>query len=679
MDFEQEMAAIAAQTDEAFEGDEEEILFRPPDDVFPDEEKKEKVLDYVIGEVERIISGEETQKMHDMWKKWRRQREARPEIEQKDYPWPGASNVTVPLALMNTNGIYAMLRNTFRVRKPFWTVEPNTQSDRPVARALQELINKLVESPHHIDMKSTNETLLYELASLGTQFVKVPWLVDRWQFKRTTPQGETVTVEQIRKDSPVVIPVRNEDFLCRPFYHDIQRAPLVGQRVWLFEHELLQRSAEGIYDGVDEVLEHGASQVDSLPDDRLEDLRRAGGEQNQGRDAKLYEIWELYMFEDVDDDGVPEDIILWVHPDSKTILRTEFNELGRRPWVNFNYLARPFNLFGVGVGWMSEGMQDETDALHNMRIDGTHIAMCQMYVTKRGSGIAPGETFRPLKNIQLDNPREDFQVVKFPDLGYGTVQAELLAKEYSDRATGASDSMMGFENRAISTRATATGTMFLAEQGSKVFHAIQESVESGFAEVAQIITLQLLRNKERVRENFFSLVDEEHHQGLEEFLLLEVEDVPTRFEFKVRTTDVDKTEEARRQGLLTLSQMYQTYAEKVFSLLPMIYSQEQPVPQQIQEVAVKFFVGSSKLMEKIFEFFGEQDSDDYVPYIRDLQMMTEMIEGMKDEQVREARDAQSDMQAMGGVGAAGEVVQGPGGGTGLEGTEGGSGAPVAEQ
>jgi hypothetical protein len=615
-----------------------------------DEEDRAYVMDYLTAEIKEIEEGGEQESLLKDLAKWRRQREARPEQEVKDYPWPNASNVVTPLSMMNTNGIYALLKSSFSVRKPFWTVEGSTRAFHEQAKAAEALLDALAESPYHLDLRKVNNTLLYELASIGTQVAKVPWLIDKRIFKRRAPGGAYETVTQTVKDSPAVIPVKREDFLIHSYWADIQRAPWVAHRVHLMEHELMQKQALGIYENVEDVLLH----EEDVDPQRAEGLSRAGVNPSATSATKTYDIYEVYMFYDVDDDGIPEDLIVWIHPESGVVLRTEFNDLGVRPFVRLPYLNRPFEFNAIGVGWMSEHLQDEIDALHNMRIDGTHIASLQMYVTRRGGGLAAGETFRPLKNIQVDAPREDFVPVTFPDISPSTVQAEMMAKEYADRATGASDAMMGFENPATSSRTTATGTMFLAQQGSKMFNAIQENVEDGFSEMGMLVLYQVIRNAERA-EGLRNLIPEDLQPALDSLLETPLEEIPNRFRFRVQTTEPEKTEDAKRQNVLTLTQLYSVYIDKLLQMAQMMESQE--VPPKMKEAVTNFYVGLTKLMGKTLDNFGEVEHEDYLPYVKDIEMMLEHLQTMKDSQVKAVQDVREN-----GAGVRPSAPGGPGGG-----------------
>jgi len=597
------------------------------------EEQEQEILEYLRFEFEDVETGTNRDKFLRKVRKWRRQRQAMPEKEEKNYPWEKASNVTVPLAMTNANGNFATIKNNFSRRRPFWSVLTDIQEKKKQAEALENLLEKLVDSARHMNLRKKNNVILYDTVSLGTAFVKIPWTIEEWNFKRRE-NGELKTVSKKVKNTPDVIPIRIEDLLTRAEWgDDLQRAPWVAHKIYLRKHELLQRQAKGIYENVDVILEGETAKLD---EGREESLKRIGINYSQ-EGLSEYTIYETYLFWDVDGDGIPEDIIIWLEPTTGTFLRVEYNDLGVRPIVRIPYFQIPGELYAMGTGWMVEGLQDEIDTLHNMRIDGTHISMLQMFVSRRGSGIGPDEEFRPLKHIQVDDPQEDFIPVKFPDIGYGTLQAELMAKEYADRATGSTDAMMGFESRAAGTRATSSGTMFLAQQGSKIFAAISESIEDAYSEIGQIVAFQLIRNKDLILEDLPNLVKEEYVEPLKEVLNMNVEDIPTTFQFRVQTTDIQKTEDARRQNILTLFQLYTSGGEKLIQLAMTLFNQQAQIPQEVRASMTKFYIGGTKLLDQIMEFFGEDDRRDFLPYIKDLELMMDAIENMKDQQVSQAR------------------------------------------
>lgn len=613
-------------------------------------EDKAALITYLQDETESVLGGEERGRAVRKWQKWRRISEGRPEQETKNYPWPSASNVTVPITMTSTHGIFALLKNIFGNRDKFWRVTDVGQ-DTTSAQVLTNILNTMAESKDHLNLRQVNNTIFYDVARMGTQFVKIPWETDAYTFKRRNAAGGVENITRVRRNSPAVIPIRLEDFLTRPYWHDIQTAPWIGHQIYMMEHTLLQRAQQFIYDpaAVEEVLLADSAELDESQE---AELKRRGVD-IASQDLKMKTIVEAYVFWDIDGDGVPEDMIVWFHPESGQVLRAEYNDLGIRPYVKIPFINLPYQLYGLGTGWISEPMQDEIDTLHNMRIDATHIASMQMYIRRRGSGTMHKEEFRPLKEILVDDPSSDFIPIKFPPVGMESLRAEMMAKEYNDRANQIPDQRMGFENRAIGTRATASGTMFLAQQNDKVSSALIENIEEAYGDIGQIVAFQLVRNKDAARKSIAPMLDEADRETFERILELNVEDIPSTFSFRVSTTDQDETKAVRLQHAVTLSQLYATYGEKMFQLAQLM---EMPnVPPKMKELAGEFFVGSTKLMQSIFEDFGKQDADSYLPYYRDIEMMYQMIDNMKEAQVGQLRRQQATGPNVGGE----ATVEGP--------------------
>jgi hypothetical protein len=582
--------------------------------------------------------------------KWRRQREARPEMDQKDTPWPKASNVSVPLVGNNTNQVYAAMKATYGSLKPFFTVESPLPQLTKHAEALTKYMGILVESKNHLNLKNVNNTVFYDVASLGTQFVRVPWLIEHKTFKRKDQSGNMEQVQIKTHDGPAVIPFRIEDCWVRIYYPDLQRAPWVSTVSHLTWTELKQREFLGIYDNVEEIKEFFKTQLD---ENMQEDLKRKGLDPEN---TKIYDIHQVNLYWDVDDDGIDEDVVIFFEPMSGTILREEFNEIGIRDIVRIPYIPFPYQVYAMGIGWMCEHLQDEVDALHNMRIDGTHLAMMQMGIVKRGSGIGPDEQMYPGKMLAVDSPREDFVPIKFPPVGSESLAAESMARQYADLFTGANNAMMGQPDVYAKSRATASGTMFLAQQSSRLFNAIRENIDTGYDEIGMLLVIQLVYNRENVN---LSMLTEEEQDLIRQILSMKVEDIPLSFTFKVKTTDIDETEEAKRQALLTLIQLYSMYGQQMMQLLPVMSNPQMPPP--IKEFAAKVYVGGTKLADKMLEFFDVENTKDFLPYVKDIDMMLKMMEMMKERSmanVSQIGGGQIQTDGNGGSGGQGLQPQG---------------------
>jgi hypothetical protein len=296
------------------------------------------------------------------------------------------------------------------------------------------------------------------------------------------------------------------------------------------------------------------------------------------------------------------------------------------------FIERPGQLYAMGVGWILETLTDAAKALQDMRIDGTKLAAFQMYVTSNSSNIGPNEEFFPLKNIRVNNVKEDFLAVKFPDIGPGTLQAEYTLKEDASRATGVSDAMMGFPDQTVRTRYTTSGAMFQAQQNSALMDTILEGIENVYSQIGRLIVMHLIAHPTRTRE-IAAVLEDSDRQLIEGILQMEPHEFAKAFRVSIKSTEAGKTEDARQRALLTMTQLYTLYGQQMFQLLPMVYAKDAQVPPEVKVAAAKFMVGGTKLMEKVFNQMDHPETDDYMLYVKDLEMMLDVMENQKDQRI----------------------------------------------
>lgn len=592
-------------------------------DIIPDGDVKGEISDYLTGEI--ATAEEERAEFLEKVMKWERQREARPEMARKDYPWKDASNSPPPLTASNVNGIYAVNKGMLDKKQPLTDViAVDTHKDGRKAEVMQKFLDILMESKNHINIRPKSNVILYDGISLGTQFVKVPWETEKWSFKRRDRlTGGMQQVTQTVRNTPTVTPVRITDFLTRSYFDNLQKAPWYSTISRLFPHELTQRVAHGIFDpdAVERVLE--APRV-KLTDEEEENLQRRGLSTGG---VELYDIHECHLYWDLDDDGFVEDLIVWIHPLTGEILRSEFNDLGKRDIVRIPYFNLPGQLYAMGVAWMCEYPQDEMEYMHNAYNDSLHMAIVGMMGARRGSGIGPNEEIKPGKVWLTDGkPSDDLMPFKLPGPDASIPQREMMIKAMAERFTGYNDYLAGQESQIIKSRATLGGTMFLAQQGTQVQQSFSENISQGFGEIAENVVYQLVRNRDQVERDLINLLPEMDRPVLMEMLSINPEEIPLRFNFRLKPTDPEQTKEAERNGIVTLTQLYVTFGQQMAQLVPIVFDPRVPVIPKVREVMSKFIVGANNMMERILRNFGYDDTQPYIPDFRDLEMMTRALE-----------------------------------------------------
>ena len=606
--------------------DEEGFVIEPSIDIFKDEETQTALMDYLSTEVDEVSSDAgRTVRMsrNDIIK---RQRLARPEQETKDFPWENASNVSPPLALQKTNQVVTRILNKLVEKSPliqYDAVSPYKEHAEAVTRYIQ----KLVESPYGINFYSKLWTIVYEAVSLGTEFVKVPWVVEKMQFNRKNGDGAEEKVNRIIKSSPDVIHIPMEDFLTRPHWVDIQKSPWIGVRYYKFRHELEALAAQGFYSNVDLIITETAKY-----DVHKEDEKRLLGVESGGSGpvrSDIFEIFECNIFWDADGDGIAEDIIVHFEKNTKTILRAEFNTLGTRDYRRLPHIEIPGSLYALGVGDIMIPLQDEVEALHNMRNDATQMGILPLIVTSDASSFGTKQEIYPGKIIRTPVPREDLMVHSFNSVGGDALRAEQVVNQYADDATGASSALSG-QDVGGQNRIGATGTQFLASQSTGYLDSIAQQMEKEIAAIGLLFLYQAVKNSDLAD---LSMLSEADQLLVSEVLALNVEDIPSKFKFRARLSKVTDSQETKQQEALQLFQMYMAYGDKMSMIAAQMANPQMAQVPRVIETMQTYFVGLTNIMDKILINFDEDNVKDYLPFIKDLQFALKQADTARAEEV----------------------------------------------
>jgi hypothetical protein len=305
-------------------------------------------------------------------------------------------------------------------------------------------------------------------------------------------------------------------------------------------------------------------------------------------------------------------------------------------------------------------MQDEIDGHHNMRADTTKLSGLRMLAVSRRSGLRPGkETLFPGKLIVVDNPKEDVVPLQMGEVYQSSLEAEMVAKRYADTWTGINEPTMGMSDPISKTRQGPMLHAQMLQQQGVIFGAQKEQMEESFSQLGMIIFFQLMAHKEKVYERDLGRFPEEDQQRIREVLDSNPEDIPTRLNFYVETTEADQTEEAKQQSLLMLAQLYTMFAERLAQISMMMNNPQ--VPQPAKLVLERLFVGANKIMEKVLKHFDEEDTGDYVPEYRHYEFRLNQLTMMIDRMVA----AQGGGGAYGLEQGRGGIPQGGGGPAGM--------------
>lgn len=585
-------------------------------------EDLDKVVAYLKSEYDKATSEMEFRNKKVV--KWRRAMEALASDAPKTTPMRNSSNITVPLTQSITQALQAKVKGTFDARDPFWMISSETRDEHLIRRnkVIQKYLNILASSPNDLDLEEVKKDLFNESILIGGAFAKVIWNTERWRVVDPVA-GER---EVVMHDGPQIIVVPVERCKFRRGVGKISRLPWIALDTPITEYELRQMAAHGELDP-DAVAKVLATPRTSPTD--MESERQKNEWFDESEQVGLYDITEFWFYWDIDGSGVPVDLFFTIHVDSGTVLRQQYNTLGQRFVVPAKYVHRPFSLTGRGTGQMTESMNDEATNVHNLANDNMKIANMRIFAAKRTGGFQREEEIWPGKFIWVDNPREDFVSVPIGEIYPSIQQAEAKSWGIAQKAVGLSDNQMGFADATLGSRDTARGQALRLQQGDSILGSVIEGLKTTWSQIGMLVWMQCVANKERVmdKERKAQRLSEEELSLLEEALNVELTDVPMRLSFTVRTTEAEKTFEQQRQNMVALTQLYTQFAQQTVPFAMQLYG---PAGMQMNQQSPELWkylnrvmVGSGKLMEDIFDFFGVKNIKDYVP---DQTLMDQMLD-----------------------------------------------------
>lgn len=641
------------------EVDEDEVGY----EILSDEELKEAVQ-YLQEEYYEAESEIVERKIK--WDKWRRQRQARPEQESKNFPWPNASNVSVPLTRINLQTLFGKLKSAFMSKDPMWKItayKGKDEQERKMADVVTRYFDVLSKSPTDLNMKQKGNTIFMEGGLLGFQWVKTVWSSVKRNFVIVEDGMEKEVTSTIHQGPDLVV-CPPEDILYKHTWGDVNHIPVLFHDIHLPWHIVRQKGDEGIYENVDELEAQGRDAGNRTEEERAE---RLGTNLSQ---ESVWDITEAYFYWEVE--GRLSYLILTLHIPSGIVLKQQYNTLGFLPFEPLVFIHEPYVLEGTGVGLACEAMQDEIDAIHNMRNDNMKIANMRMFAAKRGGSVKPNERLFPGKILFLDNPKEDLQPVQLGEVYPSSLQSENMTIMYGQKSTGMNDPMSGFSDQTMGSRDTFRGQHLRLQQGHGILNSVMENMVEGFGNVARKLFYIMVQNRDMVvaDERTRGRLEDKDIDLLEMALSIPYDQVPFRLNFSIKVSDVEQTFEGRRQNMLALTQLYAQYSSQIMPLVFQLYGPEGQVMQQqapdLYQHMMAIYVGATKLIKDIFLLFGEEDAEDYVPDTSKAELMQDMMRRLNDIMVG---------MNQGGLNAAGQNQRGgvsggqvvPGGGTGIPG------------
>lgn len=552
---------------------------------------------------------------------------ARPDLQHEWQP-----DVEIPIAWERSMAQQARIVNVIVSQEPPFVVTPKVAEDPQtgiaMARAVEAYLDWKVRTwPVHskVDFPSWIAELVRMIHIFGTAVVHVfvkrevgVRLVRRQIVQEVElpvnpvdPGGGVKAVATKEVLRPELAPkfvgscaelVDPRDFFWYPLHVErIEDATVVARRHYFTPWELQRTAFSGFFDAdaVQRLLESPE------PEETTQGPRRSG-------DARtgFYEVFECYHWEKNEDTGEYQELITYIEPKSKAVLRQEPNTLTefRIPFVVFPFEWRAGSFIGPSFIDRISGIHLAINSSVNLELENTILANSvplatdddELFDELKDSRLAPGQVLRTSRP-----PRESLMPIQVP-AGTGQLQmTRSYLEQQADMISSTSPAVYGIEQ---AQRPTFRGTQALIEEAKQPLYRYLETIRNQLAAVAYHM---LARDREYFdfRVPFYK-ADRNGRIFAQQLL-----EIPDGFLQEMLVVELKASSESMskqtRQQLLTdaIDRVSQTY-QVILSLVQMA---QNPEANAAAMVALKGAKAISLLLKEAATEFGIPGADDIAP------------------------------------------------------------------
>lgn len=522
-----------------------------------------------------------------------------PKQKQRNFPWPKAANLEIPLVGFTTDSIVARILNTIFAMDPFWTVRPLRKETDLVARPVEHYLEWSRKAEY--DLYKEVKPAVIQTTKFGWSWLKFGW--EHYSRREYTldQQGNVILMDEVVR-RPVVYHVSSRDMIVQAGVEDEEMAELLIHRFRLTKNQLMMRDHDNIYQDTDKVIKYNCEDEDADP---MNDRRRTRDKLRTGLEIN----WDYPI------DGIPTPIVLTWHHETKTILRAIHNPYPWRPYEKLTFIEREGQLEGFGIARRLYQLQEEVSTIHRQEVDNATLANTRFFLGKRGE-VKDGTRIWPGRFLPVSDPDKSVKAVALGDIGLSLRALEVQALGYAERASGISDPQLGRESSLLGSRATATGTLAMIQEGNRRFDLNIRDIRESLGTVGR----RVLELNQRFRPRGAAYFVE----GSDGDFVEQVLDLPPNFSAAKIAVDLTAStatinREVEKQGLIgLLGVMTQYYGILQQGMMIML----QPnLPGAAREMAIKVAQSAKHVVDKIVQDFDIKDIDTVVPTLIQAEQM----------------------------------------------------------
>jgi len=532
-----------------------------------------------------------------------------PEHATKDFPWPGASNVVVPLVQIVVDAIVArLMKSVFGVKQQF-EVEVKSPEWEPKEKDIRDWCE------HFFSVSGSRDRLrgiFYDLALYGEAIVKPMWVERKRVMHQYDETGQMVEQEVTDYEGPIWHTPAPADIVDPHGFDEWDELPWVAERLRFTKGALIRDAEELGYENVDEIVEHARPRDDIRYKTSAETQHKEGEVQNPDWPITLYEMWGYLEIPLSYTEGEGQEtketskwceVILTYSVEARKFVKKVYNPFfGRARFLRkIPYLVQAHEVHGLGAAEQALPFQIQASTVHNQIIDAATAANGGITIASPESNIGAGERVHPGKTIVDPNP-DKVRILHLAEAS-STLQNMLpQIIRLAETSTGVSAYHLGMESAIVGSQATATGTTALINEGNQRFWVSIDDMRDALVEVLYL-TIQLVQ---QMSPEGVKITDDRT-------IVFPQGDVRTSIGLKLNMASEALNKDVELQNMQVLMAVLNEYYARLMNAAAMIFNPQ--FPQEQKSAAIQIMTSAHDIVKRFVERFSVENVDTIVPNI----------------------------------------------------------------
>ena len=527
-----------------------------------------------------------------------------PNQKTRNFPWPNASNIVVPIIRMYTDTFVARTLNAVFNTRPLVTIQGYPAALRDALEA-------------YVNLKCRQDWEVYELArgilnrgnKYGTSLTKVFWreeMVNVPQFM----DDKVEALPAVKYSGPWADHIAFDDWFVYPLTaNSVAQVEIFFHRL-RYPEEVAYRMARPDENG-EKKLDLTEEQVKAAlkqPDDvkREQEQRETGVGDSDYREMHLIECHHRWKV-----GGSEYHCISTFEPVSKQVV--DFKVSQYPPQIDLFHAYRPFPRDDVFQGEsmyeiLGQG-QEEVSTIHNDRRNLSVMASAPLVLMKEGVRVPNASTpFYPGKVYRLED-MDDFRVEKIGGNYQEMMAEENQALALMDRVSGISAGMQAASQGGLGKGGVynAQGTMAVMSEGNQRQDTNMKDFRESLGGI--IKAMFALQARFDPQDPAIEQLPEEMRPLVMEAMRMTTPEQLARSIFEVNISDAAMNREVRKSSMMTMANALSQFAGQQQQLATVVANQQtHPALRQIASETITMQHGMMKAMLSAFDLHGIVDT-----------------------------------------------------------------------